>query len=47
VIYWSLRSPRPAAEASSAWGDKLSLFLYGVTHLVQDTRWDRTLRIVR
>jgi len=47
VIYWSLRSPRPAAETSSAWGDKLSLFLYDVTHLFQDTRWDRTLRIVR
>ncbi len=47
LIYWSLRTPRPAAEASSAWGDRLSLFLYSVTHLVQDTRWDRTLRIVR
>jgi len=47
VIYWSWRSPRPAAQASSAWGDKLSLFLYDVTHLFQDTRWDRTLRLVR
>ena len=47
VIYWSLRTPRPATEASRSWGDKLSLFLYGVTHLMQDTRWNRTLRIVR
>jgi len=47
LIYWSVRAPRPAAEVSSAWGGKLSLFLYGVTHLVQDTRWDRTFRIVR
>ena len=47
VIYWSLRTPRPATEGFSSWGDKLSLFLYGVTHLFQDTRWNRTLRIVR
>jgi len=47
LIYWSLRTPRPAAQASGAWGDKLSVFLYGVTHLVQDTRWDRTLRVIR
>jgi len=47
LIYWSVRTPRPAVEASSAWGDRLSLFLYSATHLVQDTRWDRTLRIVR
>jgi signal peptidase I len=47
LIYWSVRTPRPTAEASSAWGDRLSLFLYSVTHLAQDIRWDRTLRIVR
>jgi len=47
LIYWSVRTPRSAAEVSSAPGDKLSAFLYGVTHLVQDTRWNRTFRIVR
>jgi len=47
LIYWSVRTPHQVAEASSAWSDRLSLFLYSVTHLVQDTRWDRTLRIVR
>ena len=47
VIYWSVRAPRPAAEAPGTRGDKLSTFLYGMTHLVQDTRWDRTFRIVR
>jgi len=47
LIYWSVRAPRPAAEVSSSRGDKLSAFLYGVTHLVQDTRWNRTFRIVR
>ncbi|MGO9211451.1 MAG: signal peptidase I [Terriglobales bacterium] len=47
LIYWSVRAPRTAAEVSSSRGDKLSAFLYGVTHLVQDTRWNRTFRIVR
>jgi len=47
LIYWSVRAPRTAAEVSSSRGDKLSVFLYGVTHLVQDTRWNRTFRIVR
>jgi signal peptidase I len=47
LIYWSVRAPRPADESSSSRGDKLSAFLYGVTHLVQDTRWDRAFRIVR
>jgi len=47
VIYWSLRSSRPPAVAPNSWGDKLSVFLFGVTHLLQDTRWDRTLRIIR
>ncbi len=47
LIYWLVRAPRPAAEVSSSRGDKLSAFLYGVTHLVQDTRWNRTFRIVR
>jgi len=47
LIYWSLRTPRPLAEVSNSWGDKLSLFLYGMSHLPQNTRWDRTLRVVR
>jgi signal peptidase I len=47
VIYWSLRSPRASQEPGDSWGDKLSVFLHGLTHVVQETRWDRTLRIVR
>ncbi len=47
LIYWSVRAPRVAADAASSRGDKLSAFLYGVTHLLQDTRWERTFRIVR
>jgi signal peptidase I len=46
LIYWSVRSSRLATESTRGRGDKLSSFLYAVTHLVQDTRWDRTLRIV-
>jgi signal peptidase I len=47
LIYWSVRTPRPAADVASTRGDKLSLFLYSVTHVLQDTRWNRTFRIVR
>ena len=47
VIYWSVRAAGASAEASHSRSDRLSAFLYGVTHLVQDTRWNRTLRIVR
>jgi len=46
VIYWSVRSSAAQPEASNSRGDRLSAFLYGVTHLVQDTRWSRTFRIV-
>jgi signal peptidase I len=46
LIYWSVHKPL-AADAASTRGGKLSAFLYGVTHLLQDTRWDRTFRIVR
>jgi len=45
VIYWSMRSPEALASASP--GDKLSRFLYAMSHLVQITRWDRTLRLVQ
>ncbi len=45
VIYWSMRSPETMASASP--GDKLSRFLYAMSHLVQITRWDRTLRLVQ
>jgi signal peptidase I len=45
LIYWSVRAPHPVDESPQ--GDKLSAFLYAVTHLLQDTRWDRTFRVVR
>jgi signal peptidase I len=45
VIYWSMRTPQALASPSP--GDKLSRFLYAMSHLVQITRWDRTLRLVQ
>jgi signal peptidase I len=44
VIYWSMRSRQSADTAS---GDKLSRFIYAMSHLMQITRWDRTLRLVK
>jgi len=43
VIYWSMRS-QDAADPSA--GDKLTRFVYAMGHLMQITRWDRTLRLV-
>jgi signal peptidase I len=44
VIYWSIRSPEE--PMSDAPGDKLSRFAYVLTHIFQQTRWQRTLRLV-
>jgi signal peptidase I len=46
VIYWSMRSPDPPAGPVTA-GDKLYRFFYALSHFMQITRWDRTLRLVR
>jgi signal peptidase I len=46
VIYWSMRNPDPPAGAVSA-GDKLYRFVYALSHFMQITRWNRTLRLVR
>jgi signal peptidase I len=46
LIYWSVRAPA-AADSSNTRDGRLSTFLYGVTHFLQDTRWDRTFRIVK
>ena len=46
VIYWSMRSGDPPAGQLTA-GDKLYRFFYSMSHILQITRWDRTLRIVR
>jgi signal peptidase I len=44
VIYWSMRSQESADATAS---DKLSRFAYAMSHFVQITRWDRTLRLVK
>ena len=46
VIYWSMRNPNPPAGTLTT-GDKLYRFFYALSHVVQITRWDRTLRLVR
>jgi signal peptidase I len=46
LIYYSIGGPDRAAMASSGDG-KLSYFVYRLTHLLTDTRWERTLRRVR
>jgi signal peptidase I len=45
VIYWSMRSQDATPAASP--GDKLSRFVYAMSHLMQNARWDRTLLLVR
>ncbi|HZQ17473.1 MAG TPA: signal peptidase I [Terriglobales bacterium] len=44
VIYWSMRDQEPADPSNS---DKLTRFVYAMSHLVQITRWDRAMRLVR
>jgi len=46
LIYWSVRSPGPEVAAVTA-GDKLYRLIYSMSHILQITRWDRTLRVVR
>jgi signal peptidase I len=46
VIYWSMRTNQPLAAPLTA-GDKLYRFFYALSHIMQITRWDRTLRLVR
>ncbi len=45
LIYWSFRSTEPAVQAGT--NDKLSRFAYLLGHLWQQTRWQRTFRLVQ
>lgn len=47
LIYWSVRAERGPGAVPEARGDTLSGLAYAMTHLHQDTRWERMLRIVR
>lgn len=46
IIYWSVRTPDPYSRPRQGDG-RLSRLAYMITHLMQETRWDRTLRVVR
>jgi signal peptidase I len=51
VIYWSLRhadslAPVAAAETETV-SDKVVHFTYILSHLWQETRWNRTLRLIK
>lgn len=46
LIYWSIRSPEGEYMGPMSPSDKLTHFIYAVSHLFQVTRWDRTFRLV-
>jgi len=46
IIYWSMRTQEPETS-SHVPDDNLGRFIYMMTHVMQETRWDRTLRIVK
>lgn len=46
LIYWSMRAP-DAPPGQLTTGDKLKRFAYALSHILQITRWDRTLRRVK
>jgi signal peptidase I len=45
-IYWSFETPRDQYEKSSI-GDRISFIVHVITHFFTETRWSRTLHIVR
>ncbi len=45
VIYWSVKEGDGETAPNSLTG-KLAHFVYGLTHIAQITRWNRTLRVV-
>ncbi|HLJ14661.1 MAG TPA: signal peptidase I [Bryobacteraceae bacterium] len=46
VIYWSVKSSSDESATAPSPGDRLLHLAYAVTHVVQVTRWNRTLRLV-
>ena len=45
-IYWSFETPREQYEKNSV-GDRIGFVFHVITHFFTETRWSRTLRIVR
>ena len=46
IIYWSIRSGERDYASGATASDKLSHFVYAMTHIFKITRWDRTFRLV-
>jgi signal peptidase I len=46
LIYWSVRSDGDDQLSSHTASAKLAHFAYAVSHLFQETRWDRTFRVI-
>jgi signal peptidase I len=47
LIYWSSGNLNSDLPGSPSLGDRLYHLAYGITHLFQITRWERTFRLVR
>ncbi len=47
LIYWSVRETERASAAGTEAGDRLTELAYAVTHVFQQTRWNRTFRLVK
>jgi signal peptidase I len=47
VIYWSIRHPERLGRVAENRDDKLLSFAHIVTHWFEDTRWNRTFRLIR
>jgi signal peptidase I len=50
VIYWSMRHPErlePVASDSNTISDRVIRFTYIIAHAFQETRWHRTLRLIK
>jgi signal peptidase I len=46
LIYWSVKDSEGEVTAPSSVSDRLYHFAYAITHILQITRWNRTLRLV-
>ena len=46
LIYWSFRNSEPYSGLRDQDG-KLTRLAYMITHLMQETRWDRAFRVIR
>jgi signal peptidase I len=46
LIYWSVQAWDRERPFASSFSGKLYHFAYGITHMFQITRWNRTFRLV-